>query len=154
MAEGWWNTRRHGYSFALALELEGLNFLTPIRHFFSRVIGARRLFVYQPYLGSSTGIGACPSNPSLRGKGAAGKCEAAGAQKPEAQPITPARPKRAKTRSFRGNTLRAHGATNKSPHVCARRRDGEAAGTVSGRERRRCLQIVFRSRTVLLGQTP
>src|SRR5688500_8374999 len=37
-----------------------------------------------------------------------------------------------------GNTLRAHGATNKSHHVCARRRDGEAAGTVSGRERRRC----------------
>jgi hypothetical protein len=59
-------------------------------------------------------------------------------EKPEAQPITPARPKRAKTRSFRGNTLRAHGATNKSHHVCARRRDGEAAGTVSGRERRRC----------------
>ncbi len=39
----------------------------------------------------------------------------------------------------RGNTLRAHGATNKSHHVCARRRDGEAAGTVSDRERRRCL---------------
>jgi hypothetical protein len=46
----------------------------------------------------------------------------------------------------RGNTLRAHGATNESRHVCARRRDGETAGTVSGRARRRCLQIVCRSR--------
>jgi hypothetical protein len=26
----------------------------------------------------------CPSNPSLRGKGAAGRCEAAGSKKPEA----------------------------------------------------------------------
>jgi hypothetical protein len=62
-----------------------------------------------------------------------------------------ARPRHAPSR---GNTLRAHGATNKSHHVCARRRDGEAAGTVLGRERRRCLQIVFRSRMVLLGQAP
>ncbi len=29
-------------------------------------------------------LGACPSNPSLRGKGDAGRCEAAGAKKPEA----------------------------------------------------------------------
>jgi hypothetical protein len=29
-------------------------------------------------------LGVCPSNPSLRGKGAAGRCEAAGAKKPEA----------------------------------------------------------------------
>jgi hypothetical protein len=28
-------------------------------------------------------LGACPSNPSLRGKGAAGRCEAAGLEKPE-----------------------------------------------------------------------
>jgi hypothetical protein len=34
-------------------------------------------------------------------------------------------------RRIRCNTLRAHGATNKSHHVCARRRDGEAAGTGS-----------------------
>jgi hypothetical protein len=57
---------------------------------------------------------------------------------------------------------RVRDATRKERHVCARRRDGEparrrdseAAGTVSGRERRRCLQIVCRSRTALLGQTP
>jgi hypothetical protein len=30
------------------------------------------------------GLGVCPSNPSLRGKGAAGRCEAAGSKKPEA----------------------------------------------------------------------
>src|SRR5688500_12413355 len=29
-------------------------------------------------------IGVCPSHPSLRGQGAAGACEAAGAKKPEA----------------------------------------------------------------------
>jgi hypothetical protein len=29
-----------------------------------------------------------------------------------------------------GNSGRAHGATNKERHVCARRRDGEAAGTL------------------------
>jgi hypothetical protein len=57
-------------------------------------------------------------------------------------------------RRIRCNRLRAHGATNKSHHVCARRRDGEAAGTVSGRERRRCLQIIYRSRMALPGQTP
>ena len=28
--------------------------------------------------------GVCPSNPSLRGEGAAGRCEAAGSKKPEA----------------------------------------------------------------------
>ena len=33
-----------------------------------------------------------------------------------------------------------------SHQVCARRRDGEAAGTVSGRERHRCMQIVCHSR--------
>jgi len=67
--------------------------------------------------------------------------------------VSPADPTPAKTGALpegrapsRGNTLRAHGATNKSHHVCARRRVGEAAGTVSGRERRRCLQMVFRNR--------
>ncbi|MDF2459209.1 MAG: hypothetical protein K0S79_1625 [Nitrospira sp.] len=55
---------------------------------------------------------------------------------------------------IRWNTLRAHGVTNKSHHVCARRRDREAAGIVSGRERLRCLQIVCRSKMALLGQTP
>jgi len=30
------------------------------------------------------GAGACPSHPSLRGEGAAGRCEAAGWKKPEA----------------------------------------------------------------------
>jgi hypothetical protein len=30
------------------------------------------------------GLGVCPSNPSLRSKGAAGRCEAAGSEKPEA----------------------------------------------------------------------
>jgi hypothetical protein len=60
-------------------------------------------------------------------------------------------PRRAPSRA---NTLRAHGAPNKSHHVCGRRRDGEVAGTVSGREQRRCLQIVCRSRMALLGQTP
>jgi hypothetical protein len=29
-------------------------------------------------------LGACPSNPSLRGEGDAGRCEAAGTKKPEA----------------------------------------------------------------------
>src|SRR5688572_11531142 len=29
-------------------------------------------------------LGACPSNPSLRGKGDAGRCEAAGSKRPEA----------------------------------------------------------------------
>ncbi len=29
-------------------------------------------------------LGVCPSHPSLRGEGAAGRCEAAGAKKPEA----------------------------------------------------------------------
>jgi hypothetical protein len=29
-------------------------------------------------------LGVCPSNPSLRGKGDAGRCEAAGSKKPEA----------------------------------------------------------------------
>gem|GEM_PF-1512471 len=29
-------------------------------------------------------LGVCPSNPSLRGKGAAGRCETASAKKPEA----------------------------------------------------------------------
>jgi hypothetical protein len=29
-------------------------------------------------------LGVCPSNPSLRGKGVAGRCKAAGAKKPEA----------------------------------------------------------------------
>jgi len=29
-------------------------------------------------------LGVCPSNPSLRGEGAAGRCEAAGSKKPEA----------------------------------------------------------------------
>jgi hypothetical protein len=59
---------------------------------------------------------------------------------------TPPAPSAPRHAPSRGNTLRAHGATNKSHHVCARRRDGEAAGTVSGRERRRCLQIVCRRR--------
>jgi hypothetical protein len=69
--------------------------------------------------------------------------------------LADARPQARKNRRrIRWNMLRAHGATNKSHHVCARRRDGEAAGTVLGRERRRCLQIVFRSRMVLLGQAP
>jgi hypothetical protein len=31
---------------------------------------------------------------------------------------------------------------------------GNTLRVVSGRERRRCLQVVYRSRTVLLGQTP
>jgi hypothetical protein len=66
--------------------------------------------------------------------------------------MTPARPKRAVRLSSRRSQdtslpreyVEAQGATNKSHHVCARRRDGEAAaGTVSGRERRRCLQIVL-----------
>src|SRR5688500_19756182 len=58
--------------------------------------------------------------------------------------VSPSHPAPAKTGALpnghalsRGNTLRAHGATNKSHHVCARRRDGEAAGTVSSRERHR-----------------
>jgi hypothetical protein len=63
-------------------------------------------------------------------------------------------PRAAKQLSSRWNTLRARGVTNKSHQVCARRRDSEAAGTVSGRGRRRCPQIVCRSRMVLLGQTP
>jgi len=57
--------------------------------------------------------------------------------------VSPADPTPAKTGDLpegrapsRGNTLRAHGVTNKS-----HRRDGEAAGTVSGQERRRCLQM-------------
>jgi len=29
-------------------------------------------------------LGVCPSHPSLRGEGAAGRCEAAGSKKPEA----------------------------------------------------------------------
>jgi hypothetical protein len=32
-------------------------------------------------------LGVCPSNPSLRGEGAAGRCEAAGSKKPEAYPL-------------------------------------------------------------------
>jgi hypothetical protein len=46
-------------------------------------------------------------------------------------PPAPSAPRHAPSR---GNTLRAHGATNKSHHVCARRRDGKAAGTVSDRD--------------------
>jgi hypothetical protein len=45
-------------------------------------------------------------------------------------------------------------ATNKSHHVCARRRDGEAAGTVSGRERRRCCRSFSAVEWYYSGQTP
>ena len=80
--------------------------------------------------------------------------EPAGSPKNRRRDLLTHPPLAAEQLSSRWNTLRAHGATNKSHHVCARRRDSEAAGAVSGRERRRCRQIVCRSRMALLGQTP
>jgi hypothetical protein len=65
----------------------------------------------------SVDVGVCPSNPSLRGKGDAGRCEAGGSKKREAYSL-------------------------------------EYVEGISGRERRRCLQIVCRSRMAWLGQTP
>jgi hypothetical protein len=49
--------------------------------------------------------------------------------------------------------LRAHGATNKSHHVCARRRDGEAARDCFGSRTKRCPQTVCHSRMAWLRET-
>jgi hypothetical protein len=70
-------------------------------------------------------LGVGPSNFSLRGKGDAGTCEAAGSKKPEASLMTPTHLKHVKTRSF----------------------PREYVEGFSSRERRRYLQIVCRSRT-------
>ena len=115
-----------------------------------------------------THLGVCPSNPSLRGEGTAGRCEAAGCAR-----------RRVRSVMF-AHAGEVHDVPNKARQVCERRRESEAAVSCeravsrepagsrknrrrirwntlrifSGRERRRCLQIVCRSRMALLGQTP
>jgi hypothetical protein len=56
-----------------------------------------------------------------------GGCEAAGLENRRRILLHPPTPSAPRCAPSRGNTLRAHGATNKSHHACARRRDGEAA---------------------------
>ena len=90
-----------------------------------------------------THLGVCPSKPSLRGEGTAGRCEAAGCAT-----------RRVRSVMF-AHASEVHDVPNKARQVCERRRESEAAVSCeragSRKSRRRIrwntLRILFGPRT-------